>query len=55
MKIKEENKFKGIVIKNCKKISMEEYVLGLFMEKLDKLLIAQNILICSSETSIEEI
>jgi len=34
---------------------MEEYILGLFMEKLGKLSIAQNILICSNETSIEEI
>ena len=55
MKIKEENKFKGISIKKCEKISMEEYILFLFMEKLDKLPITQNILICSNETSIEEI
>ena len=34
---------------------MEEYILYLFQEKLDKLPIAQNILICSKETSIEEI
>ena len=34
---------------------MEEYILSLFMEKLGKLPIAQNILICSNETSIEEI
>ncbi len=55
MKIKEENKFKGISIKKCEKISMEEYFLFLFMEKIDKLPIAQNILICSNETSVEEI
>ena len=55
MKIKEKDKFKGISIKKCTKISMEEYILGLFMEKLGKLPIAQNILICSNETSIEEI
>ena len=55
MKIKEKNKFKGISIRKCEKISMEEYILFLFMEKLDKLPIAQNILICSNETSIEEI
>ena len=34
---------------------MEEYILYLFQEKLDKLPIEQNILICSKETSIEEI
>ena len=55
MKILENNKYKGIFIKKCVKISMEEYILGLFIEKLDKLPIAQNILICSKETSIEEI
>ena len=33
---------------------MEEKILYLFQEKLDKLPIAQNILICSSETSIEK-
>ena len=57
MKIKEEynNKFKGIYIEKCEKISMEEYILGLFLKKLDKLPIAQNLLICSNETSIEEI
>ena len=46
---------RGISIVQCKKISMEEYILSLFMKKLDKLPIAQNILICSNETSIEEI
>ena len=55
MKIIKKDKFKGIAIKKCTKISMEEYILGLFMEKLGKLPIAQNILICSNETSIEEI
>ena len=57
MKIKEEynDEFKGIYIEKCEKISMEEYILGLFLKKLDKLPIAQNLLICSNETSIEEI
>jgi len=55
MLIKEKKKEKGIGIKKCEKISMEEYILYLFQEKLDKLPIAQNILICSNETSIEEI
>ena len=55
MLIKEEKKERGIGVKKCDKISMEEYILDLFQEKLDKLPIAQNILICSKETSIEEI
>ena len=55
MLIKSEKIIKGISIIKCKKISMEEYILYLFMKKLDKLPIAQNILICSNETSIEEV
>ena len=55
MLIKSEFSDKGISIKKCKEISMEEYILSLFMKKLYKLPIAQNILICSNETSIEEI
>ena len=48
-------KYRGFFIFKCVTISMEEYILYLFQEKLDKLPIAQNILICSNETSIEEI
>jgi hypothetical protein len=55
MLIKEEKKERGIGIKKCDEISMEEYILYLFQEKLDKLPIAQNIIICSKETSVEEI
>ena len=55
MLIKEDKKCKGIFISNCANISMEEYIVKLFQEKLGKLPIAQNILICSLETSIEEI
>jgi len=55
MKIKEENNCKGISIKKCEKISMEEYILYLFNSKLKKSPIAQNILICSNETYIEEL
>ena len=54
MLIKSENN-KGISIIKCKKISMEEYILYLFIKKLGKLPIAQNILICNNETSIEEV
>ena len=57
MLIKEKDKFKGFDFIICKKISMEEYILGLFKEKLriEELAISQNLLICSKETSIEEI
>ena len=55
MKIKEDKKIKGIYIKKCEVISMEEYIIYLFYEKLNKLPISQNILICDSETSFEEI
>ena len=49
-----DKKYRGIFIFKCDTISMEEYILYLFQQKLDKLPIAQNILICSNETSIEE-
>ena len=57
MLIKEKDKYKGFYFNYCKKISMEEYILCLFYEKLGQgqLPISQNILICSKETSIEEI
>ena len=54
MLIKGTKKSKGIFIYKSETISMEEYILYLFQEKLDRLPIAQNILICSNETSIEE-
>ena len=53
MQIKEEN-IRGISIHQCKEKSMEEYILNLFSDYLGKLPIAQNVLICSKETSIEE-
>ena len=53
MKIKKENT-KGISIYQCTEKSMEEYILNLFNDYLGKLPIAQNVLICSKETSIEE-
>ena len=53
MKIKKENT-KGISIYQCTEKSMEEYILNLFNDYLDQLPIAQNVLICSKETSIEE-
>ena len=49
-------KKKGISIIKCKEEqSMEENILSLFANRLDKLPIAQNVLICSRETTIEEI
>ena len=53
MKINKEN-IKGISIYQCTEKSMEEYILNLFNDYLDQLPIAQNVLICSKETSIEE-
>ena len=55
MKIKEENKYKGISLKKCINESPGQYILNLFINILGKLPIAQNILICSKETSIEEL
>ena len=55
MLIKTKQKYNGIYIHKCEKESMEEYILCLFLIELDKLPIAQNILVCNSETSIEEI
>lgn len=56
MIIKEEYRKKGISIIKCiEEKSIEENILSLFANKLDKLPIAQNILICKRETTIEEI
>ena len=55
MEIKREYNNKGFLIKKCQNESMEEYILNLFMDKLGKFPIAQNILICSEQTSVEEI
>ena len=56
MKIKEDYKnIKGISIKKCENESIEKYILYLYEEYLEKLPIAQNILICSKETSTEEL
>ena len=55
MLIKEENRYKGFYLQKCENSSMEEFILYLFMDKLGQLPIAQNILFCNKETSIEEI
>ena len=46
---------KGISVVKCLDQTIEEYVLYLFVNNLDKLPISQNILVCNNETSIEEI
>ena len=55
IKIKEENKYKGISLRKCENESIGQYILNLFINRIGKLPISQNILICSKETSIEEI
>ncbi len=52
---KERNKYKGIYLQNCKNKSMEEFILEIFQDKIEQLPIAQNILFCNKETSLEEI
>ena len=53
--IKTEEIYKGIDIYKCGKLSMEESILNLFLEKTNSLPIAQNVLIANKETSSEEI
>ena len=50
-----KEKEKGIYLKKCQDKSKEETILYLFWDKLEQKPIAQNLLICSKETSIEEI
>jgi len=55
MKIKNENKHKGFYLHKCRNgESMEEFILKIFLSKIDHLLLSQNILIFSAETSPEE-
>ena len=53
--IKTEEIYKGIDIYKCEKLSMEESILILFLEKTNNLPIAQNVLIANKEISSEEI
>jgi len=53
MVIKKKEK-KGIFLQKIENISKEEYILYQFLDELEQLPIAQNLLICSKETSIEE-
>ena len=54
MLIKEKNEYKGIYLHECKEESMEEFIISTYMDKMNQLPIAQNILICNKETSHEE-
>ena len=54
MLIKEKNKYKGIYLHKCENEIKEEFILNLFLKEIGRLPIAQNILICSKETSHEE-
>ena len=49
-----KNKSKGFYLKRTDNSLMEVSIVYLFLEKLEQLPIAQNILICSRETSFEE-
>ena len=55
MKIIPENEYKGLYLYQCKNSSMEEFIVKLYLNKLNQLPIAQNILISNEETSIDEI
>ena len=54
--IKKEDAFKGIYVHKCKNNeSAEEFILKIFLEKIEHLPLAQNVLISSKESSPEEI
>ncbi len=51
----EENKYKGVYRHECEENSIGKFIYELFLNKIGQKPIAQNILISSKETSIEEI
>jgi len=51
----DKNKYKGIYLHECEKNSIGKFIYELFIQKLGKTPIAQNIMISSKETSDEEI
>ena len=56
IKITPADTYKGIYLHKCSKENqMEKFIINLFWDKLTELPIAQNVLITSKETSIEEI
>ena len=54
-KLNENNKYKGIYLHECEDNKVGEFINKIFLQKIGKLPIAQNILFSSKETSIEEI
>ena len=55
MLMRDKDKYKGFYLFKCEKESMEEFILKINLDKMGQLPIAQNLLICSKETSQEEI
>ena len=49
------NNYKGIYLYECVYNSMEEFIINIFLDKINDLPIGQNILIINEETSIENI
>ena len=54
MLIKEKMKYKGIYLHKCENESMEEFIVNIYLEKMNQLPLAQNVLISCKETSLEE-
>jgi len=55
MRIKSSYTYKGIYLHKCENISMEEFIIDIFSDKIKELPVAQNMLITNTETSSEEI
>ena len=55
MLMKNKDKYKGIYLHKCENESMEEFILNIYLDKMNTLPIAQNVLISSKETSQEEL
>ena len=51
----DKDKYKGIYLHECEENSIGKFIYELFLQKIGKAPIAQNILISSKETSEEEI
>lgn len=55
MSMIEKKKYKGIYLHKCEKNSIGKFIYELFLQKIGQNPIAQNIMISSKETSVEEI
>ena len=53
--MKEEGKYKGVYLHECEENLIGKYIYELFLQKIGQRPIAQNIMISSKETSVEEI